>query len=660
MDKKPISKKSKTALKEVFKWMNDAKWVRWIPFIPGLVGVLLYVNTLGHQYALDDAIVITENMFTTDGFKGIPGLLKYDTFYGFFKEEGKAQLVAGGRYRPLTPVMFALENALFGDNPFFGHLINILLYGLLGILTFHLLRKLLNGTMSPTASTAMAFFGALIFIAHPLHTEAVANIKGRDEIVTLLACLGAWWAVLQYYDRKQTGWIWLAGIALFAGLMAKEHAITFLAVIPASLWVFRKDLSPGRYLQMWPLILATGLFLAIRGQILGWGLGEPSMEMLNNPFVKLQDGRYVAFSFSERWGTIFYTLLQYIKLLIWPWPLTHDYYPRHIGIHTLSSIWSVVSILIHVVIGAAVIKGMSQRTFWGFWGLYYIATLSIMSNIFFPVGTNMSERFLFMPSLGFVMILVWGAFKVLTPERGRLIQLGLVLLIGIGALLTVIRNPVWKDNYTLFTTDVNTSVNSAKLQNACGGELIARAIKMEDEGLRNQMLEKAVIHLKKALEIHPVYKNACLLLGNAHNYLMKFDDAVQWYERALQFDPNYAEATNNLQITLRDAGRYHGEKMGDLPKAMQYLKQAERIKPGDFETLRLLGIANGISGSHQEAIRYFESALSVQPDNAELMVYIGNAYFHAGKPEETARWHAKAKAIDPEVLTRLGVTGVAE
>ena len=78
---------------------------------------LLYANTLGHQYAQDDAIVITSNMFTEKGLEGIPGLLKYDTFYGFFKVEGKAKLVSGGRYRPFTPIMFAIEYALVNKKP---------------------------------------------------------------------------------------------------------------------------------------------------------------------------------------------------------------------------------------------------------------------------------------------------------------------------------------------------------------------------------------------------------------------------------------------------------------------------------------------------------------------------------------------------------------
>jgi protein O-mannosyl-transferase len=105
---------------------------------------LLYANTLTHDFCQDDAIVITDNMFTTQGVSGINGILSYDTFYGFFKESGKAGLVAGGRYRPFTLVMFAFEYQIFGKTPFIGHFMNVIWFGLTCVLLYFLLLKLLK------------------------------------------------------------------------------------------------------------------------------------------------------------------------------------------------------------------------------------------------------------------------------------------------------------------------------------------------------------------------------------------------------------------------------------------------------------------------------------------------------------------------------------
>jgi protein O-mannosyl-transferase len=99
---------------------NVIWWQR--PFVPIVIifatAFLLYANTLGHSTAQDDAIVITQNEYTQQGIAGIGGLWDYDTFKGFFKTSGKDNLVSGGRYRPFTPIMFAIENQLFGTAGF--------------------------------------------------------------------------------------------------------------------------------------------------------------------------------------------------------------------------------------------------------------------------------------------------------------------------------------------------------------------------------------------------------------------------------------------------------------------------------------------------------------------------------------------------------------
>ncbi|MCB0694737.1 MAG: tetratricopeptide repeat protein [Lewinellaceae bacterium] len=629
--------------------------LRYAPWLVVALGFALYVNTLFHDYALDDAIVITENMFTQQGISGISGLARYDTFYGFFKEEGKANLVAGGRYRPLTPITFAIEQSLFGGSPFMSHLINALLYGALCALLFFTMRLLLRERMDPDTAAWIALAAAGLFAAHPLHTEVVANIKGRDEILSLFGSLGAWWLVLRAWDTKRPALYAGAAASLFLALLSKENAITFLAVIPVSLWFFRKSWTPAKGIALWPLALATIGFLFIRGSVIGWSTGQPPLEMLNNPFVKLVGNQYVYFSGAERWGTILFTLLLYLKLLVWPVPLTHDYYPRHIAIHDLSDPLVWLSILLHVGLVILIIRGWRSRSLTAFAAFFYLATLSIVSNIVFPVGTNMSERFLFMPSVGFALWLGWLIHKRLQARSAALSWGVLAVVVLLWGAQTIARNPVWKDNYTLFTTDVQTSVNSAKLQNATGGELIAQAILPANEARREAMIREAITHLTRAMEIHPGYKNACLLLGNAYNYLKEYPVSIQWYQQALSLDPGYREATNNLQITYREAGRYMGEVKNDLPASIDYLQKALALDPNDFESNRLMGIAYGIGRQSEEAIRYFTRALEIKPDNAELMVYLGNTWFNAGDPVKGQEWHDRARKQDPQVFERLGI-----
>jgi tetratricopeptide (TPR) repeat protein len=663
-----------------------------------VLSFVLYGNTLRHDYTQDDAIVIYDNMFTTKGLKGIPGILKYDTFYGFFKEEGKASLVTGGRYRPFTLMMYALEVQLFappkvnangtivkdkdGDivydpnvkdyDPYLkkseknaiklvGHFVNVLLYGFTGIVLYLLLLQLLGPQRNTVFAYFMAVVAACLFIAHPIHTEVVANIKGRDEIVALLGSLAAAYFIIKAYHKKVLFSI-PAAICFFIALMSKENAITFLGAVPLMMYIFTNAKGGQIVAHTLALVVPTVIFLGIRFAVLpDSGLGDLSMELMNNPYLKVEGGKWVHFNLGEKLATIFYTLGKYLQLLVFPLHLTHDYYPRHIAMMAWSDWQSILSLLTHIGLLAYGIVGLFKKDKLSFGILFYFGTLFIVSNIPFPVGSNMSERFIFMPSVGFCFVLallLYRLFKRMNKAKSfqfkKLIPVLILggIIIAAFSVRTILRNPVWENNFTLFTTDVSVSQNSAKLQNAVGGELIRVYSKVADENLKVQKLTEATQHLQTALKFHPSYKNSYLQLGNCYNYLKQYEKSVENYNKVLSMDPNDENARNNLGITYRDAGRYYGEEKGDLKTAINYLEKAYTIKPNEYETLRLLGVAYGVSGNNDKAIDFFSKALAVNPDNADALWNLGSAYSYAGNLAKANELHQKAIQIDPEVANR--------
>ncbi len=631
--------------------------------IIALLAVGLYVNTLGHQYALDDSIVIDDNEFTMEGVSGIPDIMRYDTFRGFFKVEGKDKLVDGGRYRPFTLVMFATGVSLWGMNPGISHLINILLYGGLGIMLYLWIRLLLKSRKSYGYGWFVALATAVLFVAHPVHTECVANIKGRDEIMALLGSVIAAYFILKSYQSKSgfdTKYIGYACIAFLIAIFSKENTITFLGVIPLMLFVFTKA-SLGKAIQKTlPLLIPAVLFIVVRTMVIGFDLGgAPPQEMMNNPYIKVQGNSYVPFTGGEKLATIFYTLLKYLQLQVVPHPLTHDYYPRHIDIMSFANWQVIVSVVLHLGLLIYGLMLSAKKKILGFGILYYIGTLFIVSNLLFPVGTNMAERFLFMPSVGFcfaIAVLLHQAFVKVTKEKEidfaqYKVPFGIVGLVAVlFGVMTIVRNPVWYNNMSLFVNDADISVNSAKLQNSVGGELVTKSVNEKDETKRVAMITKAIGHLTQATKIHPNYKNAYLLLGNAHNYLKDYDKAVKYYEHALSIDPNYVDANNNLAITYRSAGRYYGEEKNDLNKSLSYLIKAEQANPQDLETIRLLGVVYGISGNSDKAISYFTKVTSLQPKSAAAWLNLGNAYGQAGDIQKAEAFRQKALALDPNVM----------
>ena len=613
---------------------------------------VLYANTLSYDFCQDDAIVITDNMFTTEGVAGIGGILQYDTFYGFFKESGKAQLVAGGRYRPFTLVMFAIEYQFFGKNPFIGHFINVILFGLTCVLLYFLLLKLLNYRHKDNNQgisfnpTLVAFIAAILFAAHPIHTEAVANIKGRDEIMTLLGSLAAFWFSLKAFEGEGFKNQIIAFALFFIALLSKENAITFVVITPMIYWFFIKTDVKTAINQTIPFAAAAILFILLRGAVIGNQFGGEQMELMNNPFLKLVGNEYVPFSFAEKMATITYTLGKYVQLLIFPHPLTHDYYPRHISIMSFSDWQVVLSVAVYVGLIVLILRGWKNRSLISFGIAFFVITLSIVSNIVFPVGTNMAERFMFMPSLGFCLVLaiLLANLSIKQQDSGVSRQvLGVILvIIALFSLKTITRNAAWKDNYTIFTTDIETSPNSAKLQTSVGGEMIEHFKNSPNQIEKKTKINEAIGHLQKALEIHPTMKNPYLLMGNGYFYLNEFDKAVGAYNKALQLDPQFKDAKTNLALTYREGGKIIGQQQNNLPKSIEFLAKAIELDPTDVSAMSYLGTAYGMSNQPQNLIDVLTKALAIRFDKQDA-INISVAYRQLGNVAKAVEYEQMAQ-----------------
>jgi len=609
---------------------------------------LLYANTLSHDFVLDDAIVITDNEVVKRGIAGLGDLFTNDTFYGFFGEAGKDQLVAGGRYRPLTPAMFALERQI-SDGPFLHHLLNALWYGLLVVVIFGFVRDLARS--DARAPWWFAVAAAALFAAHPLHTEAVANIKGRDEIIALLGAVAGTWWIFRAAERDNFPGAAAGAILVFLGCLAKENALTFLAVIPAVLGLFGKGgTGTGRLKFFLPALGAVALFLVIRSSVIGLSLGEPVRELMNNPYLELKNGVWVDMSTGNRLATVMHTLWEYLRLLFVPTGLVHDYYPMAVPIKSWGQLTPWLGLLLHVGLGVFALLRFRTYRFIALGILIYLATLSIVSNVFFSVGTNMSERFLFMPSLGWA-ITVTGLLAVLARKFSGSVGWAIPVIVLVFGTMTIARNPAWADNFTLFTTDVLKQPDSAKLLNAAGGARVEayQSLRSDQQPANRQLLTAARADLTRAIGLHPTYKNAFLLRGNANLLLDDYDAAIADYDQALALDGGYQAATDNLVVALTAAGQDAGEAKGDLQKAFVYLRRAEQLAPDDYETLRLLGVASGVSGRLDVALDYFRRAAAARPDNAEARWNYGIALYNGGDTRAAEVEFQAAERIQPGI-----------
>ncbi len=635
------------------------------PWLLVFIVFLVYGNTLWNEYALDDAIVITENAFTKRGIEGIPDIFSHDSFTGFFGKQKK--LVAGGRYRPFSIATFALEIEFFGMGPAVHHAVNILLYTLLCFLLYKLMKRIAPREGKNRWAGHFPFFTVLVFALHPIHTEVVANIKGRDEILAMVGGISSLLFILRYLDQKKKHFLVLAFFLFLMGVFSKEIAVVFLALAPLFVWYFypAKKYRDG-IMAMLPLGLAALVYLAVRQHVLG---GQETVvgELMNNPFLHAKAG--------EKSATVFFTLALYLKLLFFPHPLTFDYYPYHIELVGWDHPVVIFSVAVYLFLVLFAMRGLVKKDYYSLATWIHVIPLLLVANILFPVGTFMSERFLFIPSWGFAWALAYlMTFNVpaWVGEKAKILVPAFFVLVSLVYGAKVIqRNKVWKDDFSLFTRDVNISSNSAKSNTSAGGILLekAAAITVDDE--RQEYYQRAIRHLEKAIEIHPRYYDALLLLGNAYlEYKDNYQAAYEMYQKAIQVNPGKEVTFGNLAILfgrveepdweiprlekvlkLRpdnyafnyELGRLYGRYKQDIPRAIKYLEKAAHIKPNRFNAHKDLGVAYGIAGNFNESEIHLKKALDFNPGDVQSLKNLIITLQRLGKQEEAREWMEKVR-----------------
>ena len=726
-------------LDEVGEKRVKDQYFRWPMLIVFLLGLGLYIQTASYQYALDDKLVITHNYITKKGFAGIGEHFQTDFLVGFFGKQ--KNLLEGGRYRPMSLVSFTIENQLFGKkkqnaqgqfivdkdgdqlyeyNPAVGHVFNAIYYAFIGLVLFLILFKLFPPDKNKAWYLSFPLIATLIYVTHPLHTEAVANIKGRDELMSLLGGLGALYFCIVYAQERGIKNLVFACISYMIALMSKEGTVTFVAVIPLTIFYFTNEKWKDIFIGTAPLIAMTVLYIAIRLQVLGGLRSADSLtpELMNMPFMYAEG--------SDRLATVFYTLGMYIKLLFIPHPLTHDYYPWYplgefmynANVNVQNQAYPYLSfsnplafgpLLFYIgLLGYAIkdffgiLSGKKEKNVISYCILFFMGTLFLVSNIPIQVGTFLNERFMFVPSIPFAILVAhfllnWLPKKIKSPATYQKTVTGLIAIILISfSLKTVSRNQSWENDFALSVGDVEVSGNSAKSNMSAGLALVDESKKYrKDEPAKSiEMLNRAEKHLARALNVYPRYIQPMLIMGNCYyemaNYyetvkdepstIRSYDNAILYFEKCLQLNPQYEYSVKNLEhvgdlCTTKKyfataaksyetlisydktnikrvyvkLGELYGKNLGNLNKSKDYMEKAYKLDPESSEILQKLGVIYAMVGQPQNAIEIFTKALEQHPNNAHVLMNMGIAYKNMGQIEVGQSYLDKAFELEPKL-----------
>jgi len=634
---KPSKKKNQPIKKEpATKGMalnNEAKaWkTKWMLIIFAF-GALLYANTIPNGYAFDDEVAITDNSFTQQGIKGIPDLLTKDFFAGIY---GQGLELGGGRYRPLSLIMFAVEHELFGNNATPSHVINILLYGLVGVVLFLLLLDLFpKQPLLPVVAT-------LLFMAHPIHTEVVANIKSRDEILSFLFLCLTLRYVLKYAHAAGGKTLAYGCICYFLALLSKENGITFLAVIPLTIYVFTDKKSISTILKKsLPFFITAIIYVTIRVALVGM-VNDTSTDIMESPFINT--------SLMNKLATISWISVKYLLLLIIPYPLSSDYSFNQIPIINWLNLKAIIPIILQLALVVWAFVQLKNKNVLAYCVFFYFITYSIVSNIVFNIGAPMGERFLFLPSLAFCIAAAWFLLKYLnkatpagTKFSGVLTGVLMVVLL-VYSVEVYARNQDWKDNITLFKVDSKTVPNSAKVHYYYANSLLGKANLLKDSDPQKlPLLDTAKHEFLRSVAINPKFHTAFYDLGVVYNDENKPDSAIYYLNIVLQLQPLHI-------LTQSLLGRIYGTQKGDLDHAIEHLKLAVHYDAKDDASWQNLGVAYAMKQQYNDALNAFTHVQQLKPNDAQSYMNLAITYQNLGEKDKADESFSKAFAIDPSL-----------
>lgn len=220
----------------------------WQWWTVAIISFMVYANAIPNDYNMDDELVTRNHRLTSKGISAIGEIFR-EPYY-------KDKAGYAYEYRPVVLTSFAIEHSIFGESAAVSHLINVLFYTALCLLLLSVLRQLLQN-YSPLVPLGIS----LLFATHPIHTEVVASIKNRDEILAVLFSLLAFTTVLSYAKSNNLLFL-LAAVPLYLlALLSKQTSTVFLIFIPVALLLFC-DVKP-RHVFLTYLALALAAFPAL-------------------------------------------------------------------------------------------------------------------------------------------------------------------------------------------------------------------------------------------------------------------------------------------------------------------------------------------------------------------------------------------------------------
>lgn len=441
---------------------------------------LAYAGSFGNEFIFDDISQIVENAVIRSPAR-LPDAFTHHLTY--FSEDSQKE---GKFYRPLQTLTLVADHFLWGLTPFGYHLTNTLLHALVGALCFLWAARITHDRLA-------AFLVALLYVVHPVHTEAVTYVSGRADslcaifLLIMVVCQRHFWEASA--TLRKAAWYGALCVSFAAALLCKELAVVFPFLLMACEYCLRQERSytgivNKRALFYLPLFAIMAAWFVVKNAIV------TTETMVMHPA-----------SFATRLTSLPRLVFDYVRLSFFPTGLHMEYklpFPRSL----FQAGYGGPFVFTLFFVAACVAfwrKGRSdprmKTVFFGL--LWFMVGLLPYLNILFQLNAPFAEHWLYIPEMGFILAVVYWLICLANKnaQARKAIAAGCVTVALVFSSMTAKQNAVWKDAETFYTYTLRYAPYSATVYN----NLALERIKKND-------LSRAEEYLKKALELEPDYE----------------------------------------------------------------------------------------------------------------------------------------------------------
>ena len=593
-----------------------------LAFIAGLIlaGILVYANTFQGSFVFDDINFITKNdpdvhmtRFSWDALK-------------------RAALEGNPRNRYLPNISFAFNYYLGGETTFGYHLVNLAIHLISGIVLFFLFRLTWRLCLSPSGGSSVssvsseasvfrkppkgflsvspdlpAFLAALIWLVHPVQTNAVTYICQRMASMVAMFYILALLCYILARIRMQTKKIrpaagLFAGCAFFSlcAVATKENAGTLPVSILLYEWFFFQNLKVSRSSRTWVWVIAGAMAFAA---VAVYFLGADPLHRILNSYTRRE------FTLPQRVLTEFRVVVYYVSLLVYPHPdrliLDHDY-PLSLGFLQPPVTLTCLLMLAGMAAWAGYVAKKDRLTAFAiFW---FMITLAIESSV---IGIEIIyEHRLYLPAMFLFLAAAKRAFQYLTRKHAAA---ALVLCAVMLAVWSHQRNRIWATDVAFWSDNAKKSpLKERPYQN------LAYSLQV------GQKLEEAIYFYRKSLVINP-HPVAYFNLGLCLEGIGYYSDAVDAYVNALKMGYQTAQVHSSLAGAL--------VHMGEFDAAVTHFEQARKMVPADAIAEQKLTRLKAFLDQCRTPEQCLRASIAQEPSNPALRFKLAMIYEKQGKQD---------------------------